>query len=294
MVRSLLFVPADSERKVAKALASAADAILLDLEDGVAPGRRDAARGLCAEVLSARPAKPVIVRINAIDSGLALTDLAAVMRHGPFGIMLPKSGGWGDLRRLHDWLDALETRDGIEAGRTRLIPVATETAGAVLGLASPPPPLPRLFGMLWGGEDLAADLGASANRDATGAYAGPFLLARNLCLMAAAAAGAIAIDAVHTDLRDLVALRVEADAAARDGFTAKAAIHPDQVDPINAAFTPTRAAIEWSRAVLAAFAAAPDAGAVALEGRMLDRPHQRAAERILARVIGSGDQTRAA
>lgn len=283
-MRSLLFVPADSERKVAKALASAADVVVLDLEDGVAADRRSVARGLCAEILAGAPAKPAMVRINALDTGLALQDLAAVVRYGPFGIMLPKARGWADLARLGDHLDALETRDGIPLGRIRLLPVATETAGAVLGLATAAPPMPRLLGMLWGGEDLAAELGATANRDARGRYGGPFLLARNLCLMASAAAGVVAVDAVFTDFRDTAGLCAEADAAARDGFGAKAAIHPDQVEHINAVFSPSATQLDESRAVVAAFAASPGVGAIALDGRMLDRPHLRAAERILARA----------
>lgn len=288
-MRSLLFVPGDSERKIAKGLASAADAVILDLEDAVAPDRKSAARALCAETLAQarRDAigKLLIVRINALDTPYALHDLAAVIRHAPFGLMIPKCGGTADLEQLGHVLDGLEVRDGIPLGQTRLVPVATETAGAVLNLVGGARPIPRLYGMLWGAEDLAADIGALSNRDDAGAYTSPCILARNLCLLAASAAGAVPIDAVFTDFHDTGGLRAEADAAARDGFTAKAAIHPDQIATINAAFTPSAEAADRARRILAAFAAAPDSGAVALDGRMLDRPHLRAAERVIARSL---------
>jgi len=228
------------------------------------------------------------VRINALDTAHALADLAATVRHAPFGIMLPKCGGAADLLRLGHMLDALETRDGVPLGQTRLLPVATETAAAVLNLAGGASPMPRLYGMLWGAEDLAADVGALANRDAAGGYTAAWVLARTLCLFAAAAAGVVPVDAVRTDFRDAAGLRDEAAAAARDGFTAKAAIHPDQIDVINAAFTPSTGECERARRIVAAFAASPGAGAVALDGRMLDRPHLRAATRVLARASPGG------
>jgi citrate lyase subunit beta/citryl-CoA lyase len=286
-VRSLLFVPGDSERKITKGLGSAADALILDLEDAVAPDRKAFARALCAEILAqarseASPNR-LIVRINAFDTPHALHDLAAVIRYAPFGIMVPKCGGSADLEQIGHVLDGLEARDDIPAGQTKLLPVATETAGAVLNLLAGAWPLPRLYGMLWGAEDLAADIGALANRDDSGHYTMPCLLARNLCLLGASTAGVVPIDAVYTNFRDSDGLRAEALAAARDGFTAKAAIHPDQIDTINAAFTPSAAETERARRIIAAFAAAPESGAVALDGRMLDRPHLRTAERVLAR-----------
>ena len=284
-MRSLLFVPGDSERKIAKGLASSADALILDLEDAVAPDRKGAARALCAEILAqARgTGKSLIVRINALDTSYALGDIAAVVRHAPFGLMVPKCGGATDLEQLSHILDGLEARDDIPQGQTKLLPVATETAGAVLNLVRGTKPIPRLYGMLWGAEDLAADIGALSNRDGAGAYTMPCILARNLCLLAASTAGCVPIDAVFTNFRDTEGLRTEAEAAARDGFTAKAAIHPDQIETINAAFTPSAEATERARRIVAAFAAAPDRGAVSLEGRMLDRPHLRTAERVIAR-----------
>ncbi len=288
-MRSLLFVPGDSERKIAKALASAADALILDLEDAVAVERKEAARALCLEVLSQGPQKPCFVRINGLDRPEAVPDLAAIVRGRPFGIMLPKSSGMRDLLRLGDFLTALEIREGIEPGRTQILPVATETAASVLGLAECRQPVPRLFGMLWGGEDLAADIGALSNRDETGAYAGPYRLARDFCLLAATAASCAPIDAVFTDFRDLAGLQEEARAAARDGFTAKAAIHPDQVEPINAAFTPTPAQVSQARRIVAAFEVVPGSGVAALDGRMLDRPHHRGAMRLLARAEPEAD-----
>jgi citrate lyase subunit beta/citryl-CoA lyase len=284
-MRSLLFVPGDSERKIAKGLASDADAVILDLEDAVAPDRKAVARVLCAEILAqARgTAQKLIVRINALDTPHALADMAAVVRHAPFGLMVPKCNGAADLEQIGHVLDGLEARDDVLHGQTKLLPVATETAGAVLNLAGGTRPLPRLFGMLWGAEDLAADIGSLSNRDEAGAYTMPALFARNLCLLAASNAGCVPIDAVFTNFRDLGGLRAEADAAARDGFLAKAAIHPDQIAPINAAFTPSPEATARARRIVAAFADAPGSGVVALDGRMLDRPHLRSAERVIAR-----------
>jgi citrate lyase subunit beta / citryl-CoA lyase len=286
-MRSFLFVPGDSERKIAKGLACAADALILDLEDAVAPDRKSAARALCAEVLAQvrlKTAEPrLIVRINALDTPHMLLDLAEVVRHAPFGIMLPKCSGTADLVQIGHVLDALEVRDAIAQGSTRLLPVATETAAAVLNLAGATAAVPRLFGMLWGAEDLATDIGALSNRDTAGLYTSPCILARNLCLFAARAAGAEPIDAVFTDFRDTAGLQTEANAAARDGFTGKAAIHPDQIETINAAFTPSAAEGERARRIVGAFAAARDSGVVAFDGRMLDRPHLIAAERVLSR-----------
>ena len=283
-MRSLLFVPGDSDRKIAKGLASAADALILDLEDAVAQDRTQAARALSAEVLSQKPAKLIFVRINAFDTPYAVEDLAAVIRHAPFGVMLPKCNGAADLQRLDLMLETLEVREGIAVGHTKVLPVATETATAVLNLTSGAKLPSRLYGMLWGAEDLAADIGALSNRDAAGNYTPLCQLARNLCLLAAASTGTVPVDAVYTNFRDTEGLRVEAQDAVRDGFTAKAAIHPDQVETINDVFTPSPEACAHARQIVAAFAAAPDSGAVALNGRMLDRPHLRSAHRVLARA----------
>jgi citrate lyase subunit beta / citryl-CoA lyase len=283
-MRSLLFVPGDDERKIMKALDSAADALILDLEDAVAPARKAAAREICANTLrSTSTTKKLFVRVNALDTAETLADLAAVVRGRPYGIMLPKCRGGDDVRRVGDYLSALEARDDIERGATRVLPIATENGASLFGLGTYAG-AERLCGILWGGEDLAADIGAVANRDTDGRYTAPYTLARSLTLLAAAAAQVDAVDAVYTNFRDIEGLKAEAAEALRDGFSAKAAIHPDQVEPINAAFTPSGADVAWAERVIAAFDAAPSAGVAALDGRMLDRPHYRSAQRVLARA----------
>jgi citrate lyase subunit beta/citryl-CoA lyase len=285
-MRSLLFVPGDDERKIAKGLASAADALILDLEDAVAPQRKAAARELCAATLASEGArKKLFVRINALETDEALLDLAAIVRGRPFGVMLPKCRRGDDVRLVGHYLTALEAREGLTAGEIRVLPIVTETGTAMFGLGSyDQPSIPRLYGMLWGGEDLAADVGAITNRGDDGRYAAPYQLARSLCLFAATAASVIAVDAVYTNFRDTSGLKKEAAEALRSGFSAKAAIHPDQIEPINEAFTPSAADVESARRVIAAFDASPGAGVASVEGRMLDRPHYRTAQRVLARA----------
>ena len=281
-IRSLLFVPGDSARKLLKARDTAADALILDLEDSVAPDRKDAARTLVGAALG-EPGPPMFVRINALDTPDAAHDLAAAVQGRAFGIMLPKCRGAPDLRRLHDMLTVLEARERLATGSTVVLPIVTETGAAMLGAATyAEPGIPRLFGMAWGGEDLAADLGARTNRDEAGGYALPYQLARSTCLFAAAAAGTVPIDAVFTDPGDPDGLEREARAASRAGFVAKMAIHPAQAEIINRAFTPDDADIDHARRVLDAFAVSASAGVAVLDGRMLDRPHRRAAERVLA------------
>lgn len=289
-MRSLLFVPGDDERKIAKALDSAADALILDLEDAVAPQRKSAAREVCAAALrTAKTPKAMFVRINGLDTPHALADLAAVVAGKPFGVMLPKSSCGNDVRRLSLYLDALEAREGVEAGSVRILPIVTETAGSMFGLGSyADPAIPRLFGMLWGGEDLAADVGATGNRGDDGRYAPAYELARSLCLFGAASAGVLAIDAVYTNFRDSEGLKAEALQGLRSGFGAKAAIHPAQVGVINEAFTPSRSDVEWAKRVVAAFDTAGGAGVAAIDGKMLDRPHLRGARRTLERAREAG------
>ena len=204
-MRSLLFVPGDDERKIAKGLAGAADALILDLEDAVATQRKGAAREICAATLaSADTRKKCFVRINALDTAHALLDLCAIIKARPFGIMLPKCSGGDDVRLLSHYLTALEAREGLPTGEIRILPIVTETGASLFGMSSyNHPPLSRLYGMLWGAEDLAADVGAITNRDEAGAYAAPYLLARSLCLFAATTASVIAVDAVYTHFRDL-------------------------------------------------------------------------------------------
>jgi citrate lyase subunit beta / citryl-CoA lyase len=283
-IRSLLFVPGDSERKISKALASEADAVILDLEDAVAPEAKPAARRLVGEILgdADRQDKPVFVRLNAFDTGMTLMDLAAVMAGRPWGVVLPKCTDASDIERLSYALEALEAREDIPAGSTRILTVATETAAATLNLGRQSfAANARLFGMLWGSEDLAASLGAGSNRDEGGAYTFPYQLARSQCLYAAMALNAVAVDAVYTDFQDLAGLERETLQALRDGFRAKAAIHPGQVEVINRVMTPSAAEVSWATQVVALL----DEVAVArLDGKMIDLAHKRIAESTLQRA----------
>ncbi|MBR0641705.1 HpcH/HpaI aldolase/citrate lyase family protein [Plastoroseomonas hellenica] len=281
-MRSFLFVPGDSERKFARAAAGAADALILDLEDSVGMAGKPAARQITAGMLAApRGRQQRYVRVNALDTGMTLADLAAVMPARPDGIVLPKCADAGQVRQVSLWLDAFEAAADSTRGATRILAIATETAGSLFGLGGYAEAGPRLSGLMWGAEDLSASLGASANR-LDGQWLAPFRLARNLCLAGAAAAGVPAIDTVHVDIDDLVGLEADAREARRDGFGAKAVIHPKHVDVVNAVFTPAPAELDWARRVVAAFAEAGDAGVLRMDGKMLDRPHLRLAERLLA------------
>jgi citrate lyase subunit beta / citryl-CoA lyase len=287
-LRSALFVPGDDEKKLVKALSSGADALIVDLEDSVAHDGKERARRVAAEFLRAAAAQSprprLLVRVNALESGLADADLDAVMPAAPEGLFLPKSLGGASIQQLAAKLAVREASLGLVDGATRIIAIATESARALFGMETYRGCSPRLEGLAWGGEDLSADLAAESNRLPDGAYAGPYALARNLTLIAAVAADVTPIDAVYTNFRDKAGLCAEAVAARRDGFWAKMAIHPAQVPIINEVFTPTAEAQAHARAILAAFAAAPGAGVVALDGEMLDRPHLIRAERLLARV----------
>src|SRR3979409_2554111 len=237
-MRSFLFVPGDSLRKFENAKKTAADALILDLEDSIAPDEKIGARRTVREMLDARnPIQKVYIRVNALDTGMTLGDLAAVIPGRPDGVVLPKCAGAADVNRLSLYLDAFEAASNIEQGTTRIVTVATETARAVLKLLDFENMSPRLWGMMWGAEDLAASLGASKNRTGT-RYHGPFLLARDLCLVSASAAGVIAIDTIATDINDLDALREESIAARQDGFLAKGVIHPKHGDDSTGASMP--------------------------------------------------------
>ena len=266
---------------MAKAEASGADVVIYDLEDAVRRDHKEAARPQVAAALAGGPPTPPqrYVRVNALDTPWCEGDLKAVLPAAPDGIVLPKVSGPEDL----DHLDALIGRWELpaKAGSTRIVAVCTETPQATLSLAARSWKHPRLSGLLWGGEDLSAAIGATANRDDSGRYTAPFALARSLCLLAAHAAGVAAIDAVFTDFRDSDALMRETDAARRDGFTAKAAIHPAQVGIINARFTPTEAERLWAERVVGAFEAA-GSNVIELDGKMLDAPHLTQARRILS------------
>jgi citrate lyase subunit beta/citryl-CoA lyase len=291
-LRSWLFVPGDSERKQDKALASAADAVILDLEDSVALAQLPAARARVADLVQARrtPGGPQLwVRPNAAASGLLQEDLEALFAGGaPDGLVLPKVSAAEEIIAVARRLTSLEARAGVRAG-TRLLVIATETPAAVLALPQYPAALgraravrQRLAGLTWGAEDLGAALGVLARRDGAGELTFTFQLARAHCLLAAAALGAQAIDGVCTDFRDPARLQQELEAARRDGFSGKLAIHPNQIAAINTAFAPTDAEREHAQRVVAAFATAPATGVVSLDGRMIDRPHLLQAQRILA------------
>ncbi len=278
--RSWLFVPGDDARKLEKSLGSGADALIVDLEDSVTPARKPEARRVAADFL-ARPAPmPRFVRVNALDTGLTEADVAAVAPAGPEGYVLPKCEGRADLDRLSALLD----RHG--AHQAGIVSIATETVRALRRLLREDWSHPRLVGLTWGGEDLAADLGATANRDAAGAYLGPFRLAREAALLAAKEAGVAAIDSVFTDFRDFEGLAAEAREGAATGFDGKLAIHPAQVAPIQAAFTPSDESVAWARRVIEATENA-GAGVASLDGRMIDAPHVKTARKILG-IVGEG------
>lgn len=283
-LRSLLFVPGDSDKKLAKGADSGADALILDIEDSVAPARKPLAREMVRDYLAAqagRPGPELWVRINALDEG-GLDDLAAVVRSAPTGIMVPKVDGPLDLVRLGHCLDVLERRDGV-ATPIRMIPVATETAGSSFRLGQyQEHKLPRLAGLTWGAEDLASAIGAATNRAPDGDWAFTYRLARSLCLLAAHACGVQAIETVHTDFRDEAGLRASSEAAMQEGFGGRMAIHPAQVPILNAAFMPSDADFAHAKRIIDAFAAAPDAGTVGLDGKMIDIPHLKQARKIVA------------
>lgn len=273
-MRSLLFVPASVPRMFGKAQASGADIVIYDLEDAVRPDMKDESRAMLAQQLASRANGPATaIRINGLDTEWAAADIELVRSLSPDYVMLPKADGPDDVATLAERVDGGNGGPGI-------LVVATETASSVLSLVARDWRHPRLKGLLWGAEDLAADLGATDNRAADGSYSSPFRLARDLCLMAARRAGVIAIDAVHTDFRDLDDLRREATEARRDGFKAKAAIHPGQVEIINSVFRPDEAEVRWAETVLAALAAS-DSGVAVVDGAMVDAPHAARARRIL-------------
>lgn len=280
-LRSPLFAPGDSERKARKAVASAADCVILDLEDSVAEAAKDAARAFTAAFVREVRDRALVVRVNPAATRWHLADLAAIVPAAPAALMLPKCGGAADLAVLGHALDALEAAAGLPAGGIGLIPIATETAASVFALGGYAPAHPRLRAMCFGAEDLSADLGIDPRRP-DGTYAAPVAHARASVLVAAAAAGVPALDTPYPDPRDPEGLAREAAAAASDGFAGKLVIHPDQIGPIHAAFTPSPDRVAWALRVREGFAANPGSGVFALDGKMIDRPHLRLAERILA------------
>lgn len=286
-MRSLLFVPADSQSKLDKTAQSPADVLILDLEDAVAPSRKPTARELAAAHLQATHGRrnwQAFVRINPLSGPDALADLAAVVAPGLDGIVLPKADGAADLGRLAHYLDALEARAGMKPGSTRILVVATETARAMLNLSSYMLNSPRLVGLTWGAEDLSAAIGAVTNREDDGELSHAYLMARSSCLLTAAAAGVPAIDTLFSNYRDTAGLEADCRQSRRRGFLGRIAIHPDQVEIINRCYTPSEEDIALARAVVAAFDATPDAGTVGIGGIMYDRPHLVQAMRTLANV----------
>ena len=275
-LRSMLFVPADSERKLAKAVDSAADVMILDLEDAVAESRKETARQMAAEFIAAQAssiAARLFVRINPLDTALAMGDLAAVTVPGLAGILLPKTRSAADIVRLGHGLDALEARAGIAPGTIQVVPVATETPQAMLNMQSFTLPVERLAGVTWGAEDLSTAIGAVSNRDEDGSFSPLYQLASSMCLCAAAASGVPAIDTLHADFRDAAGLAAACRASRRRGFRGRIAIHPDQVATINEAYSPTAAELAHAQRIVDAFAARPDAGTLSIDGVMVDKPH---------------------
>jgi citrate lyase subunit beta/citryl-CoA lyase len=291
-MRSLLFIPGDDERKLAKGPGSGADALLIDLEDSVAPARKAEGRRIATDFIRRSRAEAhrprLYVRVNALATDLTGDDLDAVMAAAPDGVMLPKSQSGDDVKLLSSMIAVREAENELPDGGTEIIAIAGETALSLFRLGSYVGASRRLAGLTWGGEDLAADVGAESNRHADGSWTDPYRLARSLCLLGAAAAEVRAIDTVFTGFRDMDGLRTEAEAARRDGFSAKMAIHPAQVAVINAVFTPSPERVERARRIVAVFAENPGLGVVGLDGEMLDMPHLRRAERVLAQAEAAG------
>jgi citrate lyase subunit beta / citryl-CoA lyase len=293
-MRSLLFVPADSARKLDKAMSSGADALIIDLEDSIAWDGKARARETAASFLkdamaiTSRPC--LMVRVNSLQTGLTDADLDAVAPATPDAIMLPKAEGGAAVIHADAKLAVREAKNDLPDGHIKILPIATETAAALFVVGTFAGASPRLIGMTWGAEDLFAELGARANRDSEGRFLDPYRLARTLCLAGAAAAAVPAIDTVFVDFRDNVGLRRECEEACRDGFVGKMAIHPAQVPIINEVFTPSAAAVGHAQSVVDAFAAAPGAGVVGIGGVMYDRPHLVRAKQLLARAQATPKQ----
>ncbi|TLP48655.1 CoA ester lyase [Cohaesibacter sp. CAU 1516] len=287
-MRSYLFVPGDSPRKMEKALTAGADVLLIDLEDSVSLAQKEAARKITGTFLKQhipttdRPS--LYVRVNALDTDLTDDDLAMIVPCQPDGIMLPKSQSGKSITALDVKLKAAEAVAGVPLDRIKIIPVATETATAIFNLGTYGGSSPRLSAMTWGAEDLSADIGAESNRDEAGAFTSPFRLVRDLCLIGAAAAQVDPVDGVYINFRDSDGLRQECIEARRDGFVGKMAIHPAQVPIINEVFTPDDTAIEKARRIVESFSQAGDVGVVGIDGEMIDRPHLRRAETTLRRA----------
>jgi citrate lyase subunit beta/citryl-CoA lyase len=283
-LRSLLFVPGDSDKKFAKARESGADVLILDLEDSVAPSMKDTAREMVQGWLDqAGQVKPALfVRINPLDTGLTLADLSAVVRPGLAGILVPKANGAHDIERIGHYLDALEQRSGITQGTVKIAVVSTETPAAMFALGSYQQAGERLVGLTWGAEDLGAAIGITDNKEPDGSWTFPYQVARAQCLFAAAAANVAPLDTLYANFKDPEGLEADCRRARRDGFIGRVAIHPAQVETINRCFSPSEEEVAFARRVVDAFAANPDAGTLGIDGKMVDIPHLVAARKTLA------------
>src|ERR1700688_60071 len=288
MMRSFLFVPADGGKKLDKALAAGADAVIVDLEDSIAPERKAQARVAALEFLkaahTAKQRPRLLVRINGLDTGMTGADLDAVVPGKPDAIMFPKAEGGTTIVHLDAKLTACEAMAGLPEGEIKILAQAVESAAGLFLAGTFRDVSARLIGLTWGPEDLSAEIGAEANRDADGQLTDPYRLARTMCLFGAAAAKVPAIETIHVDFRNLDALRRDTLDARRDGFSGRLAIHPAQVPVINEVFTPSAEQIEKAKAVVAAFAAQPGAGTVGIDGKMYDRPHLLRAQALLTRT----------
>ena len=287
-MRSLLFVPADGGAKLDKAMASGADAVILDLEDSIAPERKAQARAAALEFLKATQTKKqrprLMVRINGLDTGMTDADLDAVVAGKPDAILFPKAEGGATVTHVDAMLTAREAAAGLPEGSIKILAQTVESAVGLFTAGSYRNSSARLIGMTWGPEDLSSELGAEANREADGMLTEPYRLARSICLFGAAAAKVPAIETIHVNFRDPEVLRRDTELARRDGFSGRLAIHPAQVAVINEVFTPSPEQIAKAKAVVAAFAAQPGAGAVGIDGKMYDRPHLLRARALLARI----------
>ncbi|RQP05423.1 MAG: CoA ester lyase [Paracoccus sp. BP8] len=285
-IRSFLFVPADSEKKIGKAMQTGADALVLDLEDSVMPSRKDFARDLLRDLLAAPPADfrgSLWVRINPLATPMALPDLCAVVGPSLGGILLPKCGGPEDVAIASNYLAALALKAGMQSDTIGILAVATETAAAPFALGQyHRTALPRLWGLTWGAEDLSSAIGAATNTGPDGEWAFTYRMVRSQCLLAAKACGVQCVETLFVDYKDSEGLFRASVEARREGFTGRFAIHPAQVDPINAAFMPSEPEVEEANRIVAAFATAGESGTVGLDGRMLDIPHLVQARKVLA------------
>jgi citrate lyase subunit beta/citryl-CoA lyase len=287
-MRSLLFVPATGGTRLDKAFASGADGVILDLEDSIAPERKDEARQAARDFLksktTAKDRPRLLVRINGLDTGMTDADLDAIMPGAPDAVLFPKAEGGATVTHLDAKLTAREAIAGLPEGSVKILAQSVETAAGVFTAGTYRGSSARLIGVTWGPEDLSAELGAEANREPDGTLTEPYRLARTLCLFGAAAARVPAYETIHVDFRNTEVLRADTEIARRDGFAGRLAIHPAQVPVINDVFTPTQAQIDKAKAVVAAFAANPGAGAVGVDGKMFDRPHLARAQALLDRV----------